>query len=211
MSVCYGPNPEGKFRMNFGPINQAGGEKRLNVAFSRAKHHMVVVSSIRGEAITNDYNPGALAFKNYLLYADAMSRGKIEMAKQILQSGEGRQGEGDADSWLNGVVEPLFSWLEDQGYLVDRNVGQSRFKCHLAVRCPGDTVYRLGILIDGKSYYGQKDLLERDLMRPKLLRDFGWRVAVVLAADWWQQTDAIKSELLARLESPHPADEQKSP
>ena len=211
MSVCYGPNPEGKFRMNFGPINQAGGEKRLNVAFSRAKHHMVVVSSIRGEAITNDYNPGALAFKNYLLYADAMSRGKIEMAKQILQSGEGRQGEVGADSWLNGVVEPLSTWLEDQGYLVDRNVGQSRFKCHLAVRCPGDNVYRLGILIDGKSYYGQKDLLERDLMRPKLLRDFGWRVAVVLAADWWQQTDAIKSELLARLESPHPADEQKSP
>ena len=133
------------------------------------------------------------------------------MAKQILQSGEGRQREVGADSWLNGVVEPLSTWLEDQGYLVDRNVGQSRFKCQLAVRCPGDTVYRLGILIDGKSYYGQKDLLERDLMRPKLLRDFGWRVAVVLAADWWQQTDAIKSELLARLESPHPADEQKSP
>ena len=47
MSICYGYAPDGKMRMNFGPINQRGGEKRLNVAFSRAKHHMCLVSSIR--------------------------------------------------------------------------------------------------------------------------------------------------------------------
>ena len=47
LSVCYGPAPDGKMRMNFGPINQSGGERRLNVAFSRARHHMGVVSSIR--------------------------------------------------------------------------------------------------------------------------------------------------------------------
>lgn len=59
MSVCYGRGPDGKMRMNFGPINQSGGEKRLNVAFSRAKHHMVLVSSIHYGDITNEYNDGA--------------------------------------------------------------------------------------------------------------------------------------------------------
>ena len=44
--------------MNFGPINQNGGEKRLNVIFSRAKRHMMVVSSIDGAQITNTYNTG---------------------------------------------------------------------------------------------------------------------------------------------------------
>ena len=37
MSVCYGRDPNGRILMNFGPINQRGGEKRLNVIFSRAR------------------------------------------------------------------------------------------------------------------------------------------------------------------------------
>jgi len=59
LSVCYGHGPNGKMLMNFGPINQNGGERRLNVAFSRAKKHMALVTSIRHHAITNDYNDGA--------------------------------------------------------------------------------------------------------------------------------------------------------
>ncbi len=51
----------------------AGGEKRLNVNFSRAKHHMVVVSSIEHHQITNDHNVGANALKQYLRYAAAAS------------------------------------------------------------------------------------------------------------------------------------------
>ena len=62
--------------MNFGPINQRGGEKRLNVIFSRARHHMAVVSSIRHDAITNDYNDGAAALKNFLHYAEHLSGGR---------------------------------------------------------------------------------------------------------------------------------------
>src|SRR5690606_30987837 len=40
LSICYGPDAKGNMRMNFGPINKGGGEKRLNVVFSRAKRHM---------------------------------------------------------------------------------------------------------------------------------------------------------------------------
>ena len=84
LSVCYGPDPEGTMRMHFGPINIAGGEKRLNVAFSRAKQHMVVVSSIHGELITNDYNSGARCLKNYLRYAAAVSTGAEQALDAIL-------------------------------------------------------------------------------------------------------------------------------
>jgi superfamily I DNA and/or RNA helicase len=59
--------------MNFGLINMRGGEKRLNVAFSRAKHHMAVVGSIHHGEITNDYNEGATCFKHYHRYAEAVS------------------------------------------------------------------------------------------------------------------------------------------
>ena len=75
LSVCYGYGPNGKMLMNFGPINKSGGERRLNVAFSRAKHHMAIVSSIQFADITNDYNDGANCLKNYLRYAEAVSTG----------------------------------------------------------------------------------------------------------------------------------------
>ncbi|MCP6756789.1 hypothetical protein NL533_34705, partial [Klebsiella pneumoniae] len=64
--------------MNFGPINKSGGEKRLNVAFSRAKRHMAVISSIQSTAITNDYNDGAACLKNYLRYSEALSSGNVD-------------------------------------------------------------------------------------------------------------------------------------
>ncbi|MCO6455463.1 MAG: DNA2/NAM7 family helicase, partial [Pirellulaceae bacterium] len=75
LSVCYGHGPDGRMRMNFGPINKSGGEKRLNVAFSRARHHMAVISSIRDHHITNEFNDGARCLRDYLRYAAALSRG----------------------------------------------------------------------------------------------------------------------------------------
>ena len=84
LSVCYGCGPTGKMLMNFGPINQNGGERRLNVAFSRARQHMAVVSSIRHSAITNDHNDGARTLKNYLRYVEAMSSADMETARRVL-------------------------------------------------------------------------------------------------------------------------------
>jgi len=75
LSICYAPDSKGKMRMNFGPINRSGGEKRLNVIFSRAKHHMMIVSSIQHHQITNDYNVGAHSLKKFLEYAEYVSIG----------------------------------------------------------------------------------------------------------------------------------------
>lgn len=71
MSVCYAPGRDGKMAMNFGPINQRGGEKRLNVIFSRARRHMAIVSTIAPEAITNIHNDGARALRSFLAFAEA--------------------------------------------------------------------------------------------------------------------------------------------
>ena len=81
MSVCYAAGPDGRMLMNFGPINTAGGEKRLNVIFSRARQHMVVVSSIEPDAITNTYNDGANTLRRFLSYATAISQGNTPPPK----------------------------------------------------------------------------------------------------------------------------------
>ena len=161
LSVCYGYGPNGKMLMNFGPINKSGGERRLNVAFSRAKHHMAVVSSIQFADITNDYNDGANCLKNYLRYAEAVSTGNREASHRVLHGMSRWQAASDDPGGEAGdpLAEQLAAALEAKGYSVDRAVGQSHFRCDLAVRREGETVYRLAILLDNDGYYDQSDLL----------------------------------------------------
>ena len=75
-------------------------------------------------------------------------------------------------------------------------MGQSHFRCDLAVRRPGDRVYRLGILTDGEAYYEQSDILERDVMRPKLLRNFGWNICQVFAKEWYEAPERVIHRVL---------------
>ena len=208
LSVCYGQGPNGKMRMNFGPINKSGGEKRLNVAFSRAKHHMALISSIRYSKITNDYNDGANCLKNYLRYAEAVSVGNLATAQRVLHGMSRWHDTNENASAFDGpAVDQIAAALSQKGYHVDRAVGQSHFRCDLAVRHEGDTQYRLGILLDSEAYYDQEDLLERDMMRPTLLRNFGWNIEHVIAKDWYSDADTVLERLVKRINGDEEIDE----
>ncbi|HXI72491.1 MAG TPA: WGR domain-containing protein [Verrucomicrobiae bacterium] len=197
MSVCYGHDANGRMLMNFGPINQRGGEKRLNVIFSRAKHHMAIVSSIRHHDITNDYNDGANSLKNFLHYAESVSKGDEGTARRVLENLNPLSRKALAPlSKGDAVVEKLAAALRDRGYAVELNVGQSKFRCDLAVRGSSDSLYQLGILVDTDGHYANPNLLDRYLMQPSILRAFGWRFALVLTKDWYHNPD----DVLARIE-----------
>ncbi|HVZ16969.1 MAG TPA: AAA domain-containing protein, partial [Terriglobales bacterium] len=196
MSVCYGHDAVGRMLMNFGPINQRGGEKRLNVIFSRAKHHMAIVSSIRQHDITNDYNDGANSLKNFLQYAEAVSKGDAGTARRVLENLNPLSRKALAPlSKGDAVVEALAKALRERGHSVDLNVGQSKFRCDLAVRSNSDSLYQLGILVDTDGHYANPNLLDRYLMQPAILRAFGWRFALVLTKDWYHNPDDVLSRI----------------
>ena len=211
LSVCYGRGPGGKMLMNFGPINRSGGEKRLNVAFSRAKQHMAVVSSIHHPEITNDYNEDAPLLKNYLRYASALSAGDNDSAGRVLSELRARPNESGStqEESVDLIVEQLAAALRGQGYEIDLEVGQSSFRCDLAVRRPGDLEYRAGILVDTAAYYRQTDLLERDVMRPNLLKAFGWRIKHVIAKDWYADPSAVMADVQLFIEGNAPDEDIK--
>jgi hypothetical protein len=198
LSVCYGHAPDGKMRMNFGPINQNGGEKRLNVAFSRAKHNMIVVSSVRDTDITNDYNEGANCLKRYLRYAAACSTGDHRSSQRMAQ------GAASLDAIRlraeGPVAGQVAAALESRGYLVGRGVGMSHFRCDVAVAVPGELRYRLGILVDSERHYLNEDTLESEVMRPQLLKDFGWPIEHVLARDWYTDRSGVLMRLQKSIE-----------
>jgi predicted DNA-binding WGR domain protein len=199
LSVCYGPNAQGRMAMNFGPINQRGGEKRLNVIFSRARRHMAVVSSIRHAAITNDYNEGAAALKAFLRYAECVSIGDRAMAQRVLEGlnplarkALGGDGPGDA------VAARIAAALRARGHVVDERIGQSRFRCDLGIRRATDSEaadaashYALGLLVDTADHYANRDVFERYVSRPRILDAFGWHTVQVLARDWLHDAEGV--------------------
>jgi len=196
LSICYGPNPEGRMLMNFGPINQRGGEKRLNVIFSRARHHMAVVSTIRHEAITNDHNEGAAALKNFLRYAECLSRGDANTARRVLEGMNPlTRGSAVRQARADDVTAQIAAALRARGHAVDEQVGQSRFRCDLAVRVAGGEHYALGILVDTATHYENRNVLERYVSRPRILDAFGWRVQQVLAKDWLHAPEAVLEQI----------------
>ncbi len=206
LSVCYGHGADGKMLMNFGPINQRGGEKRLNVAFSRAKRHMAVVSSIHYSDITNIYNDGANCLRQYLEYTEALSKGDYPTSNRVLSSlsplGEIEDGE-----IRDAVVLQLGEALRKHGYRVDLNVGDSRFRVDLGVRKKsvrtedGPADYLACVLVDTDAHYQQTDLLERDVQRPSVLTAFGWKVCHVLTKDWYHKPEEVLKKLLKVIEA----------
>jgi superfamily I DNA and/or RNA helicase len=199
LSVCYGHGPNGKMLMNFGPINQNGGERRLNVAFSRAKKQMAVVSSIRHHAITNDYNDGARALKNYLRYAEAVSAGDQQAGRRVLWEVNPSESTRARAAPTDVVIADMAERLRASDYEVDLDIGESGFRCNLAIRRKGESRYHLGIMVDTESYYQIDNILERDVLRPRLLRHFDWNVVQVLTKDWFDKADNVMKSITVRL------------
>lgn len=195
VSVCYGYDDSGKMRMNFGPINRRGGEKRLNVIFSRAKEHMVVVSSIRYLDITNDYNDGANCLKRYLRYAEAVSCGDTLIANRVLDECHPARFEVGESYTAEPLVIAVKEALEAKGYEVTTGVGDSEFRVDLAVKTSDDQQYRLGILLDVTHHYANDNLLESYFIKPTVLEVFGWQVLRIHAHDWIREQEIFMAQI----------------
>jgi predicted DNA-binding WGR domain protein len=192
LSVCYAPGSDGRMAMNFGPINQRGGEKRLNVIFSRAKHHMALVSTIYPEAITNTHNDGARALRTFLSFAQAQSAGAREHAQAVLVT---VNSNAERVFSRNQSTDPLRHAIAQQlrlrGHEVHEDVGSAVFRCDLAVIDRESGNYALAVLLDGGNRDTVDQVIERFVFRPGILKAFGWRVIDIPSTDWLKDRDAV--------------------
>lgn len=196
LSICYAPGHNGKMRMNFGPINKMGGEKRLNVIFSRARENMVVVSSIQAEQITNDYNTGARTLKAFLTFAESISQGREEAAKRALNmimpiSAQGK--ETDAAASISGLAENL----RKAGFDVREGLGMSGFKIDLALKPRGAASYKLAVLIDTSARYTANNVESTWIEQAGILKEFGWEVMTIPLKDIWRAAESVQKAILA--------------
>ncbi|MEM6668443.1 MAG: DUF4011 domain-containing protein [Pseudomonadota bacterium] len=190
ISVCYAPDARGRMRMSFGPINRAGGEKRLNVIFSRAKEHVALVSTVKADAITNDYNTGAFCLKTYLRYAEAVSTGNVAAMRRALSAVAPYAADERADR-ETPIADQIAQALRERGFEAETSLGESKFVCDVAVRKEGGSAHELAILIDGPAHYENPNLLERHVTKPGVLNAFGWKTLSVLSLDWRARPDVV--------------------
>lgn len=213
LSICYGPGPSGKMLMNFGPINQRGGEKRLNVIFSRARSHMAVVSSIRANAITNTHNEGAFALRAFLAFAEAQDQGDPEAARVALSSVNPSaldifSANPPDDSLRKNIAQALVA----KGYEVREFVGSARFRCDIAIIDKHTGEFALGILLDHRLKETSGHRFERYVFKPNILRSFGWRVIDIPSLVWHQSSKSVLAHIeyiLSDPQSEQPMSEQE--
>jgi very-short-patch-repair endonuclease len=176
LGIGYGPDDAGRVLMRFGPLNRKGGERRLNVAVTRARRRMAVVSSLRAHDIDLS-RTGAVGVKLLRAYLDYAERGPEALRAAITAAGKH-----DFDSPFE---EEVHGELTRQGLTVHPQVGCSGFRVDLAVvdpKAPGR--YVLGVECDGATYHSSATARDRDRLRQEVLEGLGWRICRIWSTNW---------------------------
>lgn len=212
-SVGYAKDVEGKVRLRFGTLNQEGGENRLNVAISRARQEIIVVSSLEPDELHTDTakNNGPRRFKDYLHYAKYISEGRNENVKNVLESlnpGFAKNVNLSGKSGDNTLVlerpfeEIVYDRLLTLGYQIVTQVGYSGYKIDLAIVHPDDpSKYILGIECDGTMFQSAKSTRERDVMRQEFLQSRGWNIERIWSTNWWRNPQNEIERIRQKIES----------
>ncbi len=171
-SVCYGPDKLGRISLNFGPLNQTGGWRRLNVAVSRAREEMVVFSSMKSGMIdlAKTQSRGVAGLKAFLEFAE---KGRTSLAIS----------SNSVVSKKAGVGKYIAEELATYGYECRYDVGVSGFKIDVAVVDPKDRKkFILGVMCDTHVNYSAKD---RNVLQLQTLKRNNWNVMRIFAVNYY--------------------------
>jgi very-short-patch-repair endonuclease len=190
-STTFGTEQTDRVSMNFGPLNKSGGERRLNVAITRARAELKVFSSLRADLIGLS-RTAALGVRDLKHFLEFANKGVRALSEAVFGS------QGDFDSPLEATVARD---LREKGWILHPQVGVSQFRIDLSVvdpRAPGR--YLAGIECDGATYHCSATARDRDLVRESVLRGLGWEILRLWSTDYWIALVGVISKLDARLQ-----------
>lgn len=195
-SIGYAKNEEGKIYNRFGMLNQKGGENRLNVAVTRAKEAITVVTSVEPEElnVANTSQLGPKLLKAYLKYVKAVSKAQVEHIQAVvheINENVNTHVQLQELHFDSPFEEQVYYLLRNLGYEVTTQVGMSGYRIDLAVVHPKDSSkYILGIECDGAMYHSSANAKERDVYRQRFLESRGWSIERIWSRNWWKNPSA---------------------
>lgn len=183
ISVGYARDSEGKLTMNFGPLSNEGGERRLNVLITRSRSRCEVFSSIRADDID-------------LSRTKALGTQALKLFLETAESGVTNGDRAEADHTVPPLEEHIADRLAERGWQVDRRIGLAGLFVDLALTDPDRPGrYLLGIECDGHDYNSALTARDRDRLHSQVLFRQRWLIHRVWTLDWFQrpeeQLDAI--------------------
>lgn len=186
-SVAYGKDAQGRLLHQFGPLNRVGGERRLNVAVTRAKYNVQLVSSMHYTDIDLK-RTSALGPKLLREYLDFAENGAIALERAISVSA---YEQFDSEFELE-----VCEFLRSKGFQVDTQVGCSGFRIDLGLKLPDSSDYVLAIECDGATYHASKNARDRDRLRQEILERMGWKFYRIWSTDWFRNPAVEQLRLL---------------
>lgn len=189
-SIGYGPDENGKVTANFGALNRPKGWRRLNVAITRARQRIEVVSSVRAGDIPPSSNESVRHLVGYLDFAE---RGPTALALDL-----GPSGLGTDSPFEDSVIDAIRS----MGYEVQPQVGAAGYRIDIGVKHvdhPG--VFAIGIECDGYMYHSSAAARDRDRLRQQVLEGLGWRLHRIWGTAWYREREYEKEKLRAAIET----------
>lgn len=189
LTVGYGKNADGKLRYFWGPLLREGGERRLNVAISRAKKRMTLVTSFSKDDVPSDghSSAGYRLMYNFIRFMASGGRDLTDGTPRAIA--------------LNPFEIDIKRRLEDAGLTLDTQVGVGGYRLDFAARhpdYPGRHV--LAIEADGAAYHSGHIARERDRLRQELLERRGWTFHRIWSTDWFNDADGEVKRAVAAFE-----------
>jgi len=189
ISMGYAKDKEGKLHMGFGPLNQKGGERRLNVLVTRAKEKVRFFTSLKSSDfdLTKTNSRGAKLLHQYLKFAE--SNGDVT----TLDNPYDFSANIDED---NIFQQAVYAELIEAGHECIQEVGQAGFRIDIAIIDPNDkSRFLLAVECDGATYHSSATARDRDRLRQSVLENLGWRFHRIWSTDWFQNPQAEMKKL----------------
>ena len=186
-SIGYAENEVGRLYTNFGSLSAEGGENRLNVAITRAKSKVIVVTSIEPEELKVETakHLGPKLLKKYLTYVRAVSNGDEVESRAVLSELDPSEAKIAPITNMEAIEEQIKEKLEKLGYKVDTKLGNRNNRISLAVYDEKRDRYLVGVELDKDAFASSDKAMERDVCKPKFLEARGWTLLRVWCRDWW--------------------------
>jgi hypothetical protein len=179
-SVAFSKDAKGKVPLRFGPVSQIGGERRLNVAVTRAQREMIVFASFRPD----DLSSGSANLSEEVKLIQSFLR--------LAERGPNSVGDVGIGVQRSRHIDSVARELGALGFDVATQLGLSSLRVDIALKRKNSPTWEIAVLVDDTGWADRGSGFQREVLPVQQLKTMGWkRVCRVWLPSWMNSRQEI--------------------